>query len=111
MFVAPSDFQYVCERDSRTLVGVLGALVEVVTGHCKNGVNQAGGNFLSSLVFLFSALFPLPSEGPTLFCAIPPAWDRTIASFGPLILIVIVSLFSLLPSLFFLFSALFPLPP
>ena len=45
MFVAPSDFQHLCERDPRTLVGVFGVLIEVVTGHCKNEVNRAGGHF------------------------------------------------------------------
>ena len=44
IFVAPSDFQNFWETDPRTLVGVLGALIEVVTGHCKNAVNRAGGH-------------------------------------------------------------------
>ena len=45
LFVAPSDFQYVCETDPRTLVDVFGVLIKVATGHCKNGVNRAGGHF------------------------------------------------------------------
>ena len=45
IFVAPSAFQNFWETDPRTLVGVLGALIEVVTGHCKNAVNRAGGHF------------------------------------------------------------------
>ena len=63
IFVAPSDFQYVCERDPRKLVGVLGALIDVVTGHCKNAVNQAGAilSLLSSVFSRLSSLFPLPS--------------------------------------------------
>ena len=45
IFVAPSVFKNVGGTDPRMLVGVLGALIEVVTGHCKNGVTRAGGNF------------------------------------------------------------------
>ena len=44
IFVAPSDFQNFWETDPRTLIGVWGALIEVVTGHCKNEVNRAGGH-------------------------------------------------------------------
>ena len=36
-------------------------------------MNGTGGHLLSSLFCFFSALFSLPSKGPTLFCAIPPA--------------------------------------
>ena len=43
--VAPFDVQYFCEREPRKLVGVLGALIDVVTGHCKNAVHRAGGHF------------------------------------------------------------------
>ena len=35
---------------------------EVVTGLCKNAVNQAGGHFLSSLFSLLSFLCSLPSS-------------------------------------------------
>ena len=45
IFVAPSDFQNFWETDPRTLIGVFWALIEVVTGLCKNGVNRAGGLF------------------------------------------------------------------
>ena len=44
IFVAPSDFQNFWETDPRKLVGVLGGLIEVATGHCKNAVNRAGGH-------------------------------------------------------------------
>ena len=45
VFVAPSAFQHFCERDPRTLLGVFGVLIEVVTGHRKNAGIQACGNF------------------------------------------------------------------
>ena len=45
IFVAPSAFQYFCERYPRTLVGVFGALIEVVTGHCKNEGIRVCGHF------------------------------------------------------------------
>ena len=45
IFVAPFAFQNFGETDPRTLVGVLGALNEVVTGNRKKAVNRAGGNF------------------------------------------------------------------
>ena len=45
IFVAASAFQSFWETDPRTLVGVCWALIDVVTGHCKNAVNRAGGNF------------------------------------------------------------------
>ena len=51
-------------------------------------------------------VWSLLSSYPTLFCAIPPFWDRSIGSFDPLILIMIVSLFSLLSSLCSLLSSL-----
>ena len=45
LFLAPSDFQNFCERDSRKLEGVFGFLIEVATGPCKNAVNLACGHF------------------------------------------------------------------
>ena len=42
IFVAPSAFQNFWETDPRTLVGVFGALIEVVTGRCKNAGIRAG---------------------------------------------------------------------
>ena len=44
IFVAPFGFQNFGETDPRKLVGVFGALIEVVTGHCKHAVNRAGGH-------------------------------------------------------------------
>ena len=76
--------------------------------HCSSSLVSSPFSLLSSLCpwsrddSLLSAPLPLPSWGPTLFLAITPFWERTFASFIPLILIVVVS-FSLLP------SALFPL--
>ena len=63
-----------------------------------------------SLFSLPPALFFLLSEGPTLFGAIPPFEDRTIASFDLLVLVVIVYIcliyyiFSIFSFLFFLLS-------
>ena len=45
IFVAPSAFQHFCERDPRTVVGVFGVLIEVVTGHRRNAGIRACGNF------------------------------------------------------------------
>ena len=45
LFVAPLDFQNVCERDPRKLVVVLGVLIEVATGPYENAVIRAGGHF------------------------------------------------------------------
>ena len=45
IFVAPSAFQNFWETDPRTLVGVFGALIEVVTGRCKNEGIRAGDYF------------------------------------------------------------------
>ena len=53
------------------------------------------------LVLLLQLLLPLHVM---LCCTIPPFWDRTVASFKPLILIGSVSLFSLLSALFPLLS-------
>ena len=50
LFVAPSDFQSFCETDHRKLVGVFWPLIEVVTGHCKNAVNRAGGHLGAPLL-------------------------------------------------------------
>ena len=61
IFVAPSDFQNFWETDPRKLVGVLGALIEVVTGPCKNAVNRACGHLGGPLGF--SKLFPGASSG------------------------------------------------
>ena len=66
--------------------------------HCVLRPSHLDLAFLS----LLASLCALPSSllGADPFCTIPPFWDRTIASFYPLISIVRVSLFSL-PSAFF----------
>ena len=43
--VAVVDFQNFWETDPRTLVGVFWALIEVVTGHCKDAGIRAGCHF------------------------------------------------------------------
>ena len=62
ILVAPSAFQHVCEKDPRALVGVLGVLIEVVTGHRRNGGIRAGGYFGGHLGF--SKLVLGASAGP-----------------------------------------------
>ena len=136
IFVAPSDFQNFWETDSRKLVSVLGALIEVATGNCKNAMNRTGGHFLSSLFPLLWVLFGgtkpslhHPSLARCLGATRPrglsgPLLGSLAASFGDLRRLPLPSSLFSLPSLrsslcsllspFFLFllslSALFSLP-
>ena len=66
IFVAPPDFQNFWETDPRTLVGVLGVLIVVVTGHCKNEGIRAGGYFGGHLGFsnFFWGAWRAPGDPP-----------------------------------------------
>ena len=68
----PSSLFFLCSLPSLLAAVAVGCRMPLLLLRC----------LLPDRFSLFSALFPLLSEGLTLFSTIPPFWNRTVAFFG-----------------------------